>query len=135
MADEIVIDATNALLGRLASYAAKQALLGKKVVIVGCDDVVISGAPRFTIGAYKIKRIRGGSSLRGPHFPRSSERIVKRTVKGMLPHHQTRGLTALRRVMCFSDIPEVYRTKSMIKAGKEKSLKTLKLKELTKELS
>ena len=29
--NEIVIDGTNALLGRLASYAAKQAILGRKV--------------------------------------------------------------------------------------------------------
>ena len=29
-----IIDGTNAVLGRLASYAAKQALLGEEIVIV-----------------------------------------------------------------------------------------------------
>jgi len=31
-------------MGRLASFAAKEALLGQKVVIVRCEDLVISGS-------------------------------------------------------------------------------------------
>ena len=43
MENKIIIDGTNATLGRLSSYAAKQALLGKEVAIVNAGSVVIVG--------------------------------------------------------------------------------------------
>ena len=81
---KIVIDGRNALLGRLASFAAKQSLLGKEISIVNCNEVVVSGKPKSIIGEYKEMRDKGGSSLKGPFFPRLPERIVKRTIRGML---------------------------------------------------
>ena len=87
----IVIDGKNAILGRLASYVVKQALLGKEIAIVNCNEVVISGKPKSVIKEYQEKRQRGGSSLKGPFFPKSPERIVKRTVRGMLSYKQGRG--------------------------------------------
>merc|ERR1712054_549832 len=40
----VVIDARGHLLGRLASFVAKEALLGQKVMVVRCEDIVISGS-------------------------------------------------------------------------------------------
>jgi large subunit ribosomal protein L13 len=134
MKNEIVIDAKNAILGRLASYAAKQALLGKEIVIVNCDDCVVSGRPRATILDYQETRKRGGSIQRGPFFPKIPERIVKRSVRGMLSYKQGRGKDALKRVICHNKVPDKYTEAKMIKAGKEKKVKTIKLKELSKEI-
>ena len=44
MADTIVIDGKGHLFGRLASVVAKQLLSGKKIVIVRCEEIVISGS-------------------------------------------------------------------------------------------
>lgn len=44
MADTIVIDGKGHLLGRLASIVAKQLLFGKKVVVVRCEAMIISGS-------------------------------------------------------------------------------------------
>ncbi len=132
--NEVIIDGTNALLGRLASYTAKQALLGKKVVIVNCNQVVVSGNPRSVIEHYKMLRGRGGHSLNGPFFPRIPERVVKRTIRGMLPYKQGRGLDAFKRVMCYNETPVPYLESKKIKAGKEKPLRTIALKEISKEL-
>lgn len=132
--NEVIIDATNATLGRLASYVAKQALLGKKMVIVNCDNVVIVGNSRSIIKEYQFMRKLGGSSLAGPFFPKHPERIVKRTIRGMLSHRQMRGKDALRRVMCYNDTPEEYKDSKKILAGKEKKRKTIKLKDLSKEI-
>ena len=38
-----VIDGKGAILGRLASYAAKEALKGEEIVILNCEEVIISG--------------------------------------------------------------------------------------------
>ena len=38
-----IIDGTGAIMGRLASYVAKQALKGEEIVILNCDKVIITG--------------------------------------------------------------------------------------------
>ena len=43
MENEIIIDATDAALGRMATFAAKQALNGKKVIILNSEDAIITG--------------------------------------------------------------------------------------------
>jgi ribosomal protein L13 len=47
MADTIVIDGKGHLLGRLASIVAKQLLNGKKVVVVRCEALIISGSCKY----------------------------------------------------------------------------------------
>ena len=44
MPETIVVDGRDHLLGRLASIVAKELLSGKKVVIVRCDQVCVSGS-------------------------------------------------------------------------------------------
>jgi len=134
MTNEIIIDANNAILGRLASFAAKQALLGKKLTIVNCEEAAIVGKPRSIIKEYQDIRKKGGSGLQGPFFPKSPEKIVKRTIRGMLSYKQGRGNEALKRIMCYNEIPEKYKDVKMIKAGKEKKVKTIRLKELGREI-
>lgn len=134
MIKELVIDARGATLGRLASFVAKQALLGKKIIIVNCEEAVITGKPKTTINSYKETRNKGSANLRGPYFPKHSDKIMKRTIRGMLAHRQTRGNDALKRVICHNRIPEEYVEVKKILAGKEKNTKTIKLLDLTKEI-
>ncbi len=131
---KIVVDGKNALLGRLASYVAKQSLLGKEISIVNCNEVVVSGKPKSVIGEYKEMRNKGGSSLKGPFFPKLPERIVKRTIRGMLSHRQGRGRNALKRIKCYNETPVEFENSKMIKSGKEKDIKKIKLKDLGKEI-
>ena len=130
----IVIDGHNALLGRLASYSAKQALLGKEIVIVNCKDVVVSGSREMILREYRIVRKKGGSSLKGPVISRVSEKMVKRTIRGMLPHTQTRGLLAFKRIRGYNGMPEEYKDVKKIKAGKEKHIKTVRMEDISRDL-
>lgn len=132
--NEVVIDGSNALLGRLASFAAKQALRGHNVVIINCNKVVLSGNPRMVTDEYSTLKKKGGSAMNGPFFPRSPEKIVKRTVRGMLPYQQGRGLDALKRVMCYNETPAQYVDAKKIKSGKEKNIRTTPLQEISKGL-
>lgn len=131
----IVIDANNAVLGRLASYVAKQSLLGNKVIVVNCNEAVITGRRAGIIEEYRESRARGGSSQKGPNFPKEAFRIVKRTVRGMLSYKQGRGEAALKRVICYNDIPKEYESskKSIeIVSADNKKVKTLNLGELSR---
>ena len=42
--DTIVIDGKGHLFGRLASVVAKELLAGKRIVVVRCEDIMISGS-------------------------------------------------------------------------------------------
>ncbi|MBU0466648.1 MAG: 50S ribosomal protein L13 [Nanoarchaeota archaeon] len=134
MPSQIIIDATDGIMGRIASFAAKQSLLGKEVVIVNCNQTLITGRPRTAITNYQQKRSRGGSSLKGPHFPKSPERIMKRTVKGMLSHRQARGRDALKRVICYNKVPAEFENAEKISLKREIKVKALTLKKLSEEL-
>ena len=131
---EIVIDASEGVLGRVASFAAKQSLLGKKVTIVNCEKALVTGRRKNILEEYKIARRRGGSSRKGPKFPKSSERIMKRTIRGMLQYKEGRGAAAFKRIMCYDAIPEEFANTKKINLKKELNAKSLELKEVSREL-
>uniref|UniRef100_A0A7N4NLH6 Large ribosomal subunit protein uL13 n=1 Tax=Sarcophilus harrisii TaxID=9305 RepID=A0A7N4NLH6_SARHA len=103
----LVIDGRGHLLGRLAAIVAKQVLLGRKVVVVRCEGINISGnfyRNKLKYLAFLRKRMNTNPS-RGPYHFRAPSRIFWRTVRGMLPHKTKRGQAALERLKVFDGIP------------------------------
>jgi len=130
---EIIIDASNATLGRLASYAAKQALQGKKIIILNSEKAIVTGRKKFIITKYKERKELGGKFIqKGPYFSRSPEKIVKRTIRGMLPYKKGKGRGAFKRILCYKGIPEEYKDKKMFKAGKEKHTAYINIEEIAR---
>ncbi len=128
---QIVIDASGGTLGRIAAFAAKQALLGKNVTIVNCNNALITGRREEILEKYLVKRRRGSHAMRGPHFPKEPFRLMKRTVRGMLSHKQGRGDAALRRVICFNETPEEFKSVEKHELKRSILAKTISLKELS----
>jgi len=99
-----VIDASGLILGRMASIVAKRLLLGEPIVIVNSEKAALSGK-RLS----RVKEARAfldiGHPKKGPFHPRRPDQIVHKTVKGMLPHRQPKGETALRRLQVFLGVP------------------------------
>lgn len=79
-----VINAENRVLGRLASEIARKAKNGESVRVVNSEKAVISGDEDEVIADYRQKYERG-SKYTGPHYPKRPDKILKRTVRGMLP--------------------------------------------------
>ena len=110
MSDVTVIDAKGHLFGRLASITAKQLLLGKKIVIVRCEAMVISGSltrNKVKFAQFINKRMNT-NPRRGPYHFRSPARLFWRSLRGMLPHKTARGQLALGRLATYEGIPEPY---------------------------
>jgi len=134
----MLIDATDLILGRLATKAAKMALLGEEVVIVNCEKAVITGPKKIILEKfYKSRHM--GEPTHGPFMPRMPDRIVRRTIRGMLPYKNDRGRQAFRRVMCYIGVPEKLKDKkaeTVDGAGisKAPTLKYMTIKEISKEL-
>ena len=132
----MIIDGTDLVLGRLASYAAKKALLGQTIDIVNCEKIAITGKKDFLLKKYKIRTDRG--THKGPFFHRDPAKIIRRTIRGMLPYKQERGKTAFKRIKCFVGIPSEFSSKKLetidANISKLKNLNYIYVKDLSKFL-
>ncbi|MDK2892789.1 50S ribosomal protein L13 [Methanohalophilus sp.] len=100
-----VINADGLIMGRLASSVAKRLLAGETIYIVNAENAVISGTKEATFGEYKERRDIGSKEF-GPYFPKRPDRILKRTVRGMLPYKRARGRDALGRLKVYVGVPD-----------------------------
>jgi large subunit ribosomal protein L13 len=116
------------ILGRLATFIAKDALLGEEVKVVNCEKIVVSGKKETTFKNEKQKRLRKGYPLKSAKLGRVPDRFVRRAIRGMLPWKQARGKEAFRRIMCYRGIPEILAGNELIsvKSAAVKKLPTLK---------
>jgi len=128
-----IIDGTNATLGRLASYVAKESLKGEEFAVVNCEKIIITGNKKSIKREFQERRSRVGSSQKGPKISQLADRIVKRTIRGMLPDYRNgRGREAWKRIKCYVGIPKELEKEKMVKAGKEKISKFIEVKEIAK---
>ena len=134
MSTILILDGTNAILGRLASYAAKQALLGKEVAVVNCEKLVISGNRKIILENYREVRAKGGSSQKGPYFPTQPARIMKRTIRGMLSYKEGRGAAALKKIKCYEGLPKEFAEFKKEQMFNAKGMRTMNLAEVSEEL-
>ena len=110
----MIIDAEKAIIGRVATTAAKQALLGEEVHIVNCEKAIIIGAPKKIAERGREKR-RLGQPNQGPYIQTQPFRYVRRIVRGMLPYDKPRGKTAYEKVKCYESVPSQFKDKKLIK--------------------
>ncbi len=130
------IDATNLIVGRMATVAAKKALLGETVNIINCEKAIMTGNKKTILAGFKRKRDMG-IPAKGPFIHRSSDKIVKRTIRGMLPYKQDKGMTALKKIKCYIGNPEDIKNTETIKeadASKVPNLKYITIGEISKFL-
>jgi large subunit ribosomal protein L13 len=129
----MIIDGKNVVLGRLASFAAKEALKGNEISIVNSEQIIITGNKKMIKKEFEEKRLRIGHSQKGPKHPAIIEKMVKRAVRGMLPTpKQGRGKEALERIKCYKGIPKKFEEKEIIKMDTPQKMKYSKIKEFGK---
>lgn len=108
--DLMVIDASNQILGRVASMAAKEALSGHKVVVVNAEKAVITGRRQrvFADAKHRLRTKTHGSQEKAPTHPRRPDTYFRRVIRGMLPWKKPRGKAAFRNVKVFIGVPDEY---------------------------
>lgn len=109
-----IINAENIILGRLASNIAKEALLGEEVAVINCEKAIISGDKEGILELENEKRNRKAFPLRSPKYSRSPDRMVRRTIRRMLPYKVARGKEAFKKVMCYNGVPEQFVGKEFV---------------------
>lgn len=113
-----VIDATDTILGRLATEVAKKVLNGEDIVIVNAEKAIISGRKKFIFNKYLERRQRG-TPQHGPFFPSRPDMIVRRAIRDMLSYKTERGRAAFKRVRVYISIPEEFKNYEFKKVGKQ----------------
>jgi len=100
---EAVIDGKGCILGRVASAVAERALAGETIALVNAEQMIVTGDTDDVVARYKQRTDLG--SDRGPMYPKRPDGIVKRAIRGMLPHTRPRGREALERVRVYVGNP------------------------------
>ena len=100
---DVVVDARDCILGRVASQVAERALAGERVAVVNAEQAVVTGREEDVKGTFQQRRELG--SDRGPAYPRRPDRILKRSIRGMLPYKKPRGREALENVRVYVGNP------------------------------
>jgi large subunit ribosomal protein L13 len=133
----ILINADGLILGRMASIIAKKLLNGEKVIIINAAKAVISGKKKSKVAEAK-KFLEVGSPRRGPFHYRRPDRILKKTVRGMLPFKQPKGKKALKKLKVFINVPENLRDPQVVSIQEAQASKLsgpyFTLAELAKEI-
>ena len=131
----MIVDAKDTVLGRLSSYVAKQALLGKRIEVINCEESVISGKKYVILENY-IRKLHRGAPTKSPYFYKKPDRLVKRTIRGMLPFKRARGRSAFKNIKCYIGVPENLKNETALRidadAKKLQSTDCLKVKDICK---
>jgi len=120
-----VIDAAGKSLGRLASQVAKilrgkhKAIFtphvdtGDHVIIVNAEKVVLTGRGKPDAKIYRHTQYPGGLKFTtyGEMLAGKPERLVMRTVKGMLPHN-TLGEAMLKKLRVYKGAEHPHRAQN-----------------------
>ncbi len=110
-----IINAEGLILGRLASKVAKMLLEGEEVVIVNAEKAIITGNREDIFAKYKQRtELRTRTNpRRGPFYPKRSDEIVRRTIRGMLPWKTDRGRKAFKRLRVYVGVPKEFEGKEL----------------------
>ena len=111
--EPILIDATDQILGRLASYAAKNALNGNMVIVLNAEKAVISGRRSNIVeeAKHRLETRTLANQTTAPVHQRRPDLYLRRVIRGMLPWEKAKGRAAFHRVLVFIGTPEEYSKK------------------------
>ncbi len=100
---DVVVDARDCIMGRVATQVAEAALDGQTVAVVNAERAVITGREEQITEKYK-KRVDIGDDNQF-FYPKRPDGILKRAIRGMLPHKKQRGREAFENVRVYVGNP------------------------------
>lgn len=129
----MILDGEDQVLGRFSSKVAELLLEDEEVKIVNSSKLIITGNPRKIIDKYIERRSRGDPH-HGPYYPKEVERILRRTIRGMLPYKKKRGKEAMKRLKIYEGNPLEEKGKKIAKDKNNLTCRSISLEEISKRL-
>jgi large subunit ribosomal protein L13 len=111
--NEVIVDATDCIAGRMCSRVSKLLLKGNRVSVVNSENAMLSGDRYMTINLYKeyLEINSVTNPIHGPFHPRRPDTILTRMVRGMIPKTKTSGIEAFKRLRVYIGVPEELRSR------------------------
>jgi large subunit ribosomal protein L13 len=133
----ILVNADGLILGRMASKVAKCLLNGEEVTILNAEKAILSGKRKSKVAEAK-EFLEVGAPERGPFHYRRPDKIVRKTVRGMVPFKQPKGKNAFKRLKVFMGIPKDFQDLQLVTLDEAKATKLkgphMTLAELAREI-
>jgi len=107
-----LVNADRLILGRMATSVAKRLLCGEEIVIINAEKAVLSGKKQSKLKDAK-EFLGVGHPRMGPFHYRRPDRIVRKSVRGMLPFKQPKGKQAYKRLKVYMGIPDTFKDQKM----------------------
>ncbi len=107
MSTRTVIDGDGLILGRMSSMIAKRLLAGETIDLVNAEKIVVSGNKQAIIAQEK-EFLNVGGFEKGPVHYRQPHRIVRKTIRGMLPYRKAHGRDAFKRLKVHIGVPDEF---------------------------
>ncbi len=121
----ILVNAENRIMGRLATFVAKKAIEGETVTVINAEKAIITGSKQNAMRKFKIRLdIHGkGNPEKGPKFSRMPDKVLRHSIRGMLPWRSSRGKEAFKRVQVYIGLPDSLEGKQFAEMPKAKEPK------------
>ncbi|WP_158057291.1 50S ribosomal protein L13 [Halorussus halophilus] len=100
---DVVVDARDCILGRVASNVAQRAMDGERIAVVNAEDAIITGDEDDVFEKFETRANLGSDS--GPYYPKRPDGIFKRSIRGMVPYKETDGREAFENVRVYVGNP------------------------------
>jgi large subunit ribosomal protein L13 len=107
-----VVNGEGLILGRMCSKIAKRLLNGEQIIVVNAEKIIISGKKKSKVAEAK-EFLDVGAPERGPFHSRRPDRIVRKTVRGMVPWKQPKGKNAYKRLKVYMGVPNELKDQTM----------------------
>jgi large subunit ribosomal protein L13 len=107
-----VVNGEGLILGRMCSKIAKRLLNGEQIIVVNAEKIIISGKKKSKVAEAK-EFLDVGAPERGPFHSRRPDRIVRKTVRGMVPWKQPKGKNAYKRLKVYMGVPNEFKDQTM----------------------
>ncbi len=107
-----IVNGEGLILGRMCSSIAKRVLKGETIIVVNAEKIVVSGKRQSKVAEAK-EFLEVGAPERGPFHSRRPDRIVRKTVRGMIPWQQPKGKAAYKRLKVYLGVPSELKDATM----------------------
>lgn len=105
----VMIDAKDAIVGRLGARVAKLLLSGQNVEIINPEMALMRGSLSAAKEKYLSRRHQKDKRTpeNSPHWPRAPHLFLRRMIRGMLPFGSSRrGREAYHRLKVYAVVPQ-----------------------------
>ncbi|MEM3519194.1 MAG: 50S ribosomal protein L13 [Candidatus Hadarchaeales archaeon] len=137
----MIVDAKDAIVGRLSTFVAKELLNGNQVTIVNAEKAIITGRRESIFEEWDawMETRNLANPRKGPFHHRYPEDILRRAIRGMLPYHKAKGRAAYRRLKVYRGVPEEVAGKEMVRVkeadiSRLRTSRYIRLEELSRHL-